>query len=144
MLSILFTHSLTRQYCFFSKPDLNADFVSFLRKDTEAALKYLKIASSNIEPSLKIGRATFQGRCSLCHGKYGLGDGKMSRIIKDPPPFNLTLSRMPDVYLSSIIHKGGKAMGRSPRMPSFGGDLSESEIKSVIMYIKTLRTNYKK
>jgi cytochrome c oxidase cbb3-type subunit 3 len=117
-----------------------SEFVNYLRTDTDAALKYLKIASANMNPSMKIGRATFLGRCSLCHGKYGLGDGKMSRIIKNPPPFNLTLSRSPDNYLSEIIHKGGAAMGRSPRMPPFGGDLSDTEIKSIILYIKTLRT----
>ena len=117
-----------------------SEFVAFLRKDTEAALKQLKVAGANMKPSMKIGRATFQGRCSLCHGKFGLGDGKMSRIIKDPPPFNLTLSRSPDEYLSDIIHKGGAKMQRSPRMPPFGGDLNETEIKSIIMYIKSIRT----
>ena len=99
-----------------------SEFVNYLRKDTEAALKQLKVAGANMKPSMKIGRATFQGRCSLCHGKFGLGDGKMSRIIKNPPPFNLTLSRSPDEYLSDMIHKGGEKMQRSPRMPPFGGD----------------------
>lgn len=118
-----------------------SDFVVYLRKDTDGALKQLKVAGAKMKPSMKIGRATFQGRCSLCHGKFGLGDGKMSRIIKDPPPFNLTLSRSPDEYLSDMIHKGGEKLGRSPRMPPFGGDLNGTEIKSVIMYIKSIRTN---
>lgn len=116
-------------------------FTDLLVNDLEKAMPMIAKASESLEPSLRIGRATFQGRCSLCHGKYGLGDGKMARIIKNPPPFNLTLSRMPDDYLSDIIHKGGAEMGRSPRMPPFGGDLSENDIKSVIMYIKTLRTS---
>jgi cytochrome c oxidase cbb3-type subunit 3 len=63
----------------------------------------------------------------------------MARIIKSPPPFNLTLSRAPDDYLHDIIYKGGEKMGRSPRMPPWGGDLSDAEIDSVVMYIKTLR-----
>ncbi|MEE9343684.1 MAG: c-type cytochrome [Gammaproteobacteria bacterium] len=116
-------------------------FILFMRDDLESALDYLKVAGEKLAPSMKIGRAVFQGRCSLCHGKYGLGDGKMSRIIKNPPPFNLTLSGAPDSYLSDIIHKGGGKMGRSPRMPPFGGDLSENEIKSIILYIKTLRVS---
>ncbi len=118
-----------------------AQFVEFMRQDLESALVHLKKAGEKLEPSIKIGRAIFQGRCTLCHGKYGLGDGKMSRIIKNPPPFNLTLSGAPDNYLSDIIHKGGGKMGRSPRMPPFGGDLSENEIKSVILFIKTLRVS---
>ncbi len=115
------------------------DFVIYLRSDTEKAMILLRKISANLKPSLRIGRGIFMGRCSLCHGTLGLGDGKMSRIIKDPPPFNLTLSRAPDKYLSELIHKGGSEMGRSPRMPPFGDDLSESDIASVIMFIKTLR-----
>ncbi len=99
-------------------------FNELLHTDLEKALGMLQKASSELEPSLRNGRAIFQGRCSLCHGQFGLGDGKMARIIKNPPPFNLTLSRVPDDYLSDMIHKGGAAMGRSPRMPPFGGDLS--------------------
>lgn len=116
-------------------------FTDLLVNDLQKAMPMIAKASESLEPSLRIGRATFQGRCSLCHGKYGLGDGKMARIIKKPPPFNLTLSRMPDAYLSDIIHKGGAEMGRSPRMPPFGGDLSENDIESVIMYLKTIRTS---
>jgi len=115
------------------------NFVLFLRKDTEKAMQLLREVANDLEPSLRNGRAIFLGRCSLCHGKQGLGDGKMSRIIKDPPPFNLTLSRAPDQYLSDLIHKGGETMGRSSRMPPFGDDLSESDIKSVIIFLKTLR-----
>lgn len=116
-----------------------SNFVLYLRADTEKAMLLLRKVSANLKPSLRIGRAIFMGRCSLCHGTLGLGDGKMSRIIKDPPPFNLTLSRSPDEYLNELIHKGGGEMGRSPRMPPFGDDLSESDIASVIMFIKTLR-----
>lgn len=119
--------------------DSVVQFVSLLRSDLDSALTHLRKAAETIEPSVKIGRAVFKGRCSLCHGEFGLGDGKMARIIKNPPPFNLTLSRVPDFYLSDMIHKGGAAMGRSPRMPPFGGDLSEPEIESVIMFVKTLR-----
>ncbi len=115
------------------------DFVLYLRSDTEKAMILLRKVSANLKPSLRIGRAIFMGRCSLCHGTLGMGDGKMSRIIKDPPPFNLTKSRSPDKYLNELIHKGGGEMGRSPRMPPFGDDLSKSDIASVIMFIKTLR-----
>jgi hypothetical protein len=38
---------------------------------------------------------------------------------------------MPDEYLIDIISKGGQGMQRSPRMPPFGGDLSENEINHV-------------
>ena len=114
-------------------------FVEFLRADTEKALTLLHEQAKLQKPSLRVGRGIFLGRCALCHGKDGDGKGKMARIIKDPPPFNLTQSRVPEAYLKEMISKGGKAMGRSPRMPPFGTDLSDSEIDSVIIYLKTLR-----
>lgn len=119
--------------------DSVVQFVAYLRSDYESALQLLREEAANIEPSIRIGRAIYQGRCALCHGKHGQGDGKMARIIKDPPPFDLTLSRSPDDYLVEIITKGGGALDRSPRMPPWGGDLTDNEIRSVVLYLKTLR-----
>lgn len=114
-------------------------FVKFLRKDVDKALQMLREEAKTQKPSTRIGRAIFKGRCVLCHGDGGEGNGKMARIIKDPPPFNLTKSSAPDEYLKLIIEKGGKALGRSERMPPWGTDLSNTEIDSLIIYIKKLR-----
>ena len=114
-------------------------FVSLMRDDYEAAMKELGVHGRSSTPSVKIGRGLFQTRCALCHGRTGEGDGKMARVIKDPPPFNLTESVMPDAYLTRIISDGGAALGRSPQMPPWGGELSASELQSVLLYIKTLR-----
>ena len=65
----------------------------------------------------------------------------MSKIIKNPPPYNLTLSALPDKYLKQIITQGGRAVGRSYQMPPWKDELSEEEVDSAIIYIKTLR-NY--
>lgn len=116
-----------------------AMFSELLHRDMELALVMLKQQANKIVPSKRIGRAIFLGRCALCHGKEGKGDGKMARIIKNPPPFNLTLSRIDGQYLRDIIAKGGEAMGRSPKMPPWGTDLADKEIESVIIYLKTLR-----
>lgn len=114
-------------------------FTELMHRDYDVALVMLKQQAKNITPSERIGRAIYLGRCALCHGKQGKGDGKMVRIIKNPPPFNLTLSRIDGQYLRDIIAKGGEAVGRSPKMPPWGTDLSGKEIDSVIMYLKTLR-----
>lgn len=114
-------------------------FTEFLHRDFDAALSMLREQAKDITPTKRIGRAIYLGRCALCHGKSGKGDGKMARIIKNPPPFNLTYSRVGDDYLRDIISKGGEAMGRSSRMPPWGKDLNDREITSVIMYLKTLR-----
>lgn len=113
-------------------------FVGYLRKDLEGAIKMSQAAAAKIEPSVKIGRATFIGRCALCHGQEAMGDGRMAERL-NPKPVNLTKSRAPASYLKMIISKGGAAVGRSASMPAWEGDLTASEINSVIMYINTLR-----
>lgn len=115
-------------------------FVQHLRDDTEAALELLKKQAAVVEvASLKIGRTFYQSRCAMCHGKGGEGNGRMAKIIKNPPPFDLTKSIVPDDYLKEVINKGGAALGRSPRMPPWVDELSPVELDSVILYIKTLR-----
>jgi|GEM_PF-431134 len=113
-------------------------FVGYLRKDLEGALKVAREAAQKTEPSAKLGRAIFLGRCSLCHGQEGLGDGRMATRLS-PKPANLTKSRAPDGYLKTIIAKGGAAVGRSEKMPVWEGDLTGPEIDSVILHLNTLR-----
>ncbi|EGW54347.1 c-type cytochrome [Candidatus Endoriftia persephone] len=114
-------------------------FVQYLHTETEQAVAMLRKLESSKSISLKLGSNIYQGRCAICHGKTGEGNGRMAKIIKNPPPFNLTLSRAPDEYLHQIISKGGEKMSRSYRMPPWGDELSEPELQSVIQYIKTLR-----
>ncbi len=111
------------------------------QKGTAQLITTAAVAQNDeVPPSmLEKGRRVYKSRCVLCHGEWGKGDGKMSKIIKDPPPFNLTLSGLPDEFLKQIIMQGGKAVGRSYQMPPWKDELSEEEIDSTIYYIKTLR-----
>lgn len=114
-------------------------FVDLLRSDLANAKKLLTKQSLTGYATARKGRGIYITRCTLCHGKFGEGDGRMARIIKDPPPFNLTLSGAPDEYLRQIIMKGGEAMGRSPRMPPWGDDLTKIEVDSLLLYLKKIR-----
>lgn len=115
------------------------DFILLVRSDPETAIAMLEVSSQTAMPSIKIGQQVYTTRCTLCHGKFGEGDGRMSKILKTPPPADLTASKAPDEYLGAIISKGGEAVGRSKHMPPWGDQLSKSEIKSVILYIKSIR-----
>ena len=116
------------------------DFLLYLQTNKEKALKLIKDMASNSQMERKSrGRDLYESRCVLCHGKYGEGDGRMARVIKSPPPANLTLSRLPDDYLIKIISLGGEAMGRSPQMPPWGMQFADDEIQSIITYIKSIR-----
>lgn len=91
------------------------------------------------EPTIDYGKEIFMQRCVLCHGKTGEGDGRMAKVIKSPPPFDLTASRLPDGYLKEIIVKGSEAMGRSKHMPPWGDALHDVEIESLMLHLKNIR-----
>lgn len=115
-------------------------FVKHMRQQKNAAQTLLAKQNSDTLPlDYEKGRLVYKSRCVLCHGTQGEGDGKMKKIIKDPPPYNLTLSALPDKLLKEIILEGGQAVGRSYHMPPWKDELTEIEIDSVIAYIKSLR-----
>lgn len=124
-----------------SKADITAltDFVLQLRNNTEQAIAQLSAIDNNQEKKVSTGKKLFDTRCALCHGAAGQGDGRMSKVINNPPPFNLTKSIMPPSYLKAIITNGGDAMGRSKQMPPWGEQLNNSEINALIKYIVSLR-----
>lgn len=94
---------------------------------------YLGVVRSPIER----GEAVFKANCILCHGVRGDGKGRAS-ILYNPPPADLTRSDKNDMYKEMIITLGGKAMGRSDAMPIWGGQISEQEIKDLVVYLRTL------
>lgn len=116
-----------------------ADFIVLLRSDKEKAYALLDNISTAGTATRKLGQQVFGTRCVLCHGQFGEGDGRMARLLKTPPPADLTASRLPDEYLREIIYKGGEAMGRSKHMPPWGDQLSKSEISSLILFLKSIR-----
>lgn len=114
-------------------------FMRLYYRDIDRSVALLT-ATKKPEPANRDkGRAIYKGRCILCHGPNGDGKGRMAKIIKNPPPFNFIYSRLPDMLLAKMISKGGEANGRSPKMPPFGEELNESDINSLILYIKSFR-----
>jgi cytochrome c oxidase cbb3-type subunit 3 len=83
------------------------------------------------------GQVVFKTNCILCHGVNGDGNGRAARMLT-PPPANLTRSDKNDAYKEMIITLGGGAMGRSPRMPVWGEQLSRQEIIDVVAYLRTI------
>jgi cytochrome c oxidase cbb3-type subunit 3 len=114
-------------------------FIEKSREEPIPHLSMLRDLTNEGSKSKSLGRETFSARCTLCHGVQGKGDGRMARIIKNPPPFDLTKSVVPKEYLTLIIQNGGESIGRSPQMPPWGDQLSQKEITAVIDYIIELR-----
>jgi len=113
-------------------------FVVYLRQDLTTAIVFAREAARLMPPSARIGRALFLGRCAICHGADSMGSGRLAARLQ-PKPSNLANSRVEDAYLRSIISLGGAAVLRSPAMPAWDSEFSESEIESIIFYLHTLR-----
>ena len=116
-----------------------SDFIMLLRADQVRAYALLDSLGNSAQADRKLGQQVFATRCVLCHGQFGEGDGRMSRLLKTPPPADLTASRLPDDYLRQIIEKGGEAMGRSKHMPPWGDQLTVAELNSLMLYLKFIR-----
>ena len=93
---------------------------------------------TNLKNDIKRGYAVYKTNCILCHGVKGNGKGKVSALF-NPPPADLRQSDKNEDYLEKIIRLGGEAVGRSPDMPVWNGQLSNQEIKDVIQYLTAIK-----
>jgi mono/diheme cytochrome c family protein len=88
------------------------------------------------EVSLAIGEKVFQERCATCHGPQGMGDGPGGAAL-NPKPRNFHdasyMSTLTDEKINETIHNGKPGTA----MPAWKGILSESEIKSVILKVRS-------
>jgi mono/diheme cytochrome c family protein len=54
------------------------------------------------------------------------------------------MGTLSDTQIHRIIMEGGRALGRSPQMPPWGGVMSDREIADVTAFIRTLAAPAKK
>ena len=81
----------------------------------------------------------FYAFCSECHGTDGHGSWRAALFLIRPG--DLTdprgMSQYPDQYLFDIVKNGGAAIGK-PGMPAFGVNLSDSDIRALVGYVRSL------
>jgi len=100
--------------------------------DRDGAMKLINPNPATPE-SIRHGRKFFQIFCTPCHGKSGTGDGLVGAkfLIR---PFDLTADNeqkvLPEGYIFGTVAFGGALM------PSYGNDLSPSEIWDVVNYVR--------
>lgn len=80
------------------------------------------------------GADTYKAKCAMCHGATGRGDTPAGKMMKVPSFKDPAIVKASDAQLIAAV-KNGK--GRMPA--SIGSQLSESQIKAVIAYIRTLQ-----
>ena len=90
---------------------------------------------------VQAGRQLFGTHCATCHGDAGKGDGPSAAAFATKA-FDLTdgrvMNTLPDDFLVDIVRDGGPAHGLAPTMPPFNRTLSETQIRQVVAYVRTL------
>ncbi len=81
--------------------------------------------------------------CAKCHGNDGKGSGPALAVIGVTTPLvdwtnKADMSKLSDDFLTEIIDKGGKAVGKSSHMPGYADKLSGEQIADLIAYIHSL------
>ena len=87
------------------------------------------------------GKAKYQEVCAPCHGASGKGDGPAAAGLPTKPRNHTDaayMNKLKDQEIFDVIKKGGQAVGKSPLMPPWGGQLSDKEIQDLVAYIRTL------
>src|SRR5688572_1387324 len=90
---------------------------------------------------VEIGKQLYGTHCAACHGESGQGDGPSAAGFATKA-FNLAdgrlMNTLPDEFLIDIVRDGGPAHGLAPTMPPFNRTLSDTQIRQVIAYVRTL------
>lgn len=87
------------------------------------------------------GAALYARYCAGCHGATGRGDGPNATHLPVPPAVHASreaMSTRTNARLYDAIAGGGELLGRSARMPAFGGSLAPAEILALVRHIRTL------
>jgi mono/diheme cytochrome c family protein len=87
------------------------------------------------------GARSYARHCARCHGAAGRGDGPEARTLPVRPAVHASreeMSRRTDDRLYDAIATGGATLGRSPRMPAFGGTLTPAQIAALVRHIRKL------
>jgi mono/diheme cytochrome c family protein len=87
------------------------------------------------------GKKLYLTYCSSCHGDDGKGDGPAARSLPVKPANHTdgaVMNKFNDKFLLEIIAKGGGAVGKSPMMPGWGGQLKENQLRDIVAYVRSI------
>jgi cytochrome c6 len=79
------------------------------------------------------GAATFKAKCAMCHGDDGLGNTSVGKALGVRSYKAPDVLKLQSTALAAII-KNGKN-----KMPAFGAQLTDTQIKDVVQFIHTLQ-----
>ena len=107
------------------------------------AVSLISLNMATDAESLKAGQAIHTKLCLRCHGELGQGDGPARKLLKVKPADWTDQERMTqysDEDLFKVVKFGGTSVGRSRLMPGFKTKMKDDQIRQIIIFIKSLKT----
>lgn len=104
----------------------------------------LAVSTANAAPDPAYGKQLYRAYCTQCHGITGEGDGVNAPELSVQPRNHTDreeMSARTDDELFKAIKKGGQAVNKSVLMPNWDANLSDSEIRDVVAYLRQLCCN---
>lgn len=91
----------------------------------------------SVDAAMFRGGLVYANYCVTCHGMNADGNGRAARLYT-PRPANLRATDKNDAYLALIVRSGGETLGRSPKMPPWGEELTDEQIHDVVAFIRSV------
>ncbi len=104
---------------------------------TRPIMDRVKEARDSQDAAVFRGGLVYSNYCVTCHGINADGNGRAARL-HTPRPANLRASDKNDEYIRLIVAKGGEAIGRSPKMPPWGEELTDEQIGDVVAFVRSV------
>lgn len=91
----------------------------------------------SVDAAVFRGGLVYANYCVTCHGMNADGNGRAARL-HDPRPANLRATDKTDAYMAMIVRMGGEKLGRSPKMPPWGEELTDEQIQDVVAFVRSV------
>jgi mono/diheme cytochrome c family protein len=88
---------------------------------------------ANDAANMAAAKATFGGKCAMCHGPDGAGS-EVGKSMNVPDIRSATIQKLPNTELTEVITNGKNGM------PPFKGSLNAGQINELVVYIRSLAT----
>ena len=104
---------------------------------TQGATQGAMLPRDSRDATVFRGGLVFANYGVTCHGMNADGNGRAARLY-NPRPANLRTSDKNDAYFALIIRMGGQPLGRSEFMPPWGAELTDEQMKDVVVYHRSI------
>ena len=107
----------------------------------KALVTYIRFLHRSRHPLIgnpEDGQVIYQRSCSVCHGKWGEGNGPLTKVIPMSPADHTDITKMDDISNKELIEIITDGSSGKELMPGWEGILSKSQIEDVVSYIRLL------